>query len=113
MPKVRTPQTLGKLAAKRLAKVYLDGNNWIHVDKHQVPFSEWLLYWLAQPLTLDNPVSIWDDMDSDAELAHYGYESGDGEDAELVNEIFVECGVHPPAEWYKWDGMGEPAWLGT
>lgn len=113
MTHIRTPQALGEIISKRLSKVYLDGENSIHVDKHQVPFAEWLLFWMAQPLTPDNPVDMWDDMDSDEELDHYGYEGagGDGEDEALVAAIFEAAGVKVPAEWPEWDGMGEPAWL--
>lgn len=107
MSKARDPQVLGRIIAKRLAKVYLDGNNWIHVDRHQVAFAEWLLYWMAQPLTPDNPVDMWVDMTEHEAMEVYGFESGDGEDAELVNEIFVEAGVHPSMDWYAWDGMGD------
>lgn len=109
MSEIRTPAELAPIIVNRLEGVWARRKNLL---VNEPSWSEFMLYWMAQPLTPANPVDIWEDMSSDAELDHYGYESGDGEDEALVAEIFRCGGIVVPAEWPEWDGEGEPAWLG-
>lgn len=109
----RTEIELAPIIEKRLHEVYLNGDNWYHDDQHQVPFGEWLMFWLAQPLTPANPVDIWVDMTEHEMYEMYGYEDGGEYTEALAIAIIEAAGVTVPAEWARWDGMGEPAWLAS
>lgn len=109
----RTEAELGPIIAKRLTDVYLDGNNWYHDDHHQVPLAEWMLFWLAQPLTPDNPIDIWDDLTEYEAMEVYGFEDGGEHTEKLALAILEAANITVPSEWAEWDGGGEPAWLAS
>lgn len=114
MPKHRTEAELAPIIESRLRVIY-DFNNDFHTgERHAdgpMSYRQWLLYWLAQGLTPDNPVDIWVDMTEHEAMEVYGFEDG-GEQTEALALAILACAnIEVPAEWADWDGMGEPAWL--
>lgn len=81
---IRDEKTLAPLLLAHFRETYDLGVDTV-VPKQT--FLRWMVYWLSEPDDGGNPVSIWGFMTQD-ELVHYGWESDDGEDDNLIDELY-------------------------